>query len=72
MTKELFNDLLSQSNLSKKEFSSIIGTSQGSVANWGTSGRDYPYWVESWLKLYIENKKYNHLKQAFKDTIIED
>lgn len=71
MEKTLFHDLLKNAELSKKEFAVLVGTSPGAVSNWGTSGRDIPYWVESWLKLYIENKECKELKQLLKETVCD-
>ena len=68
MEKTEFSDLLNEAGLTKKEFAHIVGTSPGSVSNWGTSGRDFPYWVESWLQLYIENKRCKELKEAIKTS----
>ena len=69
MEKTLFNDLLKKAGLSKKEFASLVGTSAGAVSNWGTAGRDIPYWVDSWLKLYIENAGCKELKRILNDTV---
>jgi len=71
MDKTQFNELLSKTGLSKKEFSAIVGTSPGAVSNWGTANRDIPYWVETWLKLYIENKECKELKQILKETVCD-
>lgn len=68
LIKAEFTKLLKDAGLSKKDFSGILGTSYQGVNNWGTNGRDYPYWVESWLNLYIENKKCKELKQMIKDS----
>jgi hypothetical protein len=38
------------------------------VNSWGNNGRNVPYWVESWLNLYIDNKKYAQLKEVLKDS----
>jgi DNA-binding transcriptional regulator YiaG len=72
MEKEQFNELLKKANLNKKGFSELLGTSYQSVNNWGTNGRDYPYWVESWLSLYIENKKCKELKQIIKENVCDN
>jgi len=69
MEKTLFHDLLKTAGLSKKEFAAMIGTSAGAVSNWGTAGRDIPYWVEPLLKLYIENKECRELKQILKEAL---
>ena len=72
MDKSLFNELLTTAKLSKKEFAATVGTSGGAVSNWGTSGRDIPYWVNSWLTLYIENSKCKELKALLKETVCNE
>ncbi|SFV90179.1 hypothetical protein MNB_SV-4-1295 [hydrothermal vent metagenome] len=69
MEKTLFHDLLKKAGLSKKEFAAMVGTSAGAVSNWGTAGRDIPYWVEPFLNLYIENKECRNLKQILKEAL---
>lgn len=66
LTKEEFKILLKKANLNKKQLSELLGTSYQGVNNWGTNGRDYPYWVKSWLNLYIENKQCKDLKNMIK------
>jgi len=68
MNKDKLSELLKQANLTKKAFSEILGTSHQSINNWGSNGRDIPYWVESWLNLYIENKHCKELKAIIKDS----
>lgn len=68
MTKQKFNDLLKTAGLSKKEFGEILGTSGGTISNWGNEGREIPYWVETWLSLYIENQQCRKLKEAIKNS----
>lgn len=58
-----FKKLLNKADLSKKEFSGLFGISQTTVNGWGTSGKSFPYWVESWLNNYIELKE---LKEGIK------
>lgn len=72
MNNDIFKELLKKANLTKKSFSELLGTSTQSVNNWGSNGRDIPYWVESWLSLYIENKECKELKQIIKDNICKD
>ena len=69
MEQSQFKELLKQADLNKKTLSEILGTSYNAVNGWGTNNRGYPYWVESWLKLYIENKECRELKQLLKDTV---
>ncbi|PHS36016.1 MAG: acyl carrier protein [Sulfurovum sp.] len=61
MTNEDFKKLMKDARLTKKSFSEILGTSYNAVNGWGTNNRGYPYWVQSWLELYIENGKYNEI-----------
>lgn len=61
-----FNMRLKEAGLSKKEFGAIIGTSGATISNWGNEQREIPYWVASWLDLYIENLRYRDLKDAIK------
>jgi DNA-binding transcriptional regulator YiaG len=68
MDKHLFNDLLKTAGLSKKEFGEILGTSGATISNWGNEGREIPYWVESWLQLYIENKQCKKIREALKQS----
>ncbi len=68
MTNEEFEIILKQTNLTKKEFAKLVEMSYGSVVNWGRTAQSIPNWVESWLELYIQNKKYENLKQAIKDS----
>ncbi len=68
MDKEKFNKLLKEADLSKKQFSGLIGSNAGTVNNWGSAERGIPYWVESWLNLYIENKKLKGIKELIQDS----
>lgn len=70
MDKQLFNDLLKTSGLSKKEFGELLGTTGATISNWGNEGREIPYWVESWLSLYIENMQCKKLKEALMESNI--
>jgi len=64
MEKKEFDKLLKIGGFeTKKEFANLFELNPKSVNNWGTS-QNIPYWVESWLKNYIE------LKEA-KDEVIQ-
>ena len=67
MKREEFNNLLKKANLSKKEFCGLLDISYPSVNNWG-SGKDVPYWVKSWLENYIDKKRFENMKDIFKDS----
>jgi hypothetical protein len=69
MEIETFKILLKKANLTKKSLSDILNTSYQSVNNWGTNGRGYPYWVQSWLELYIENKDCKELKEIIRENV---
>jgi len=69
---EQFKEMMKSAGLTKKSFSEILGTSYNAVNGWGTNNRGYPYWVESWLNLYIDNKECKELKQLLKDTVCKD
>lgn len=56
MEKEEFNKLLKEADLSQKELSNILKTSNQAINNWGSNDREIPYWVKSWLENYIKAK----------------
>lgn len=68
MEKQTFNELLKKAGLSKKEFGEMLGTSGPTISNWGNEGREIPYWVESWFKLYFENIECRKFKEALKES----
>lgn len=68
MNNEDFKEMLKTADLTKKAFAELIGTSSQVVNNWNVEGRDIPYWVESWLNIYVENNKCKKLKEAIKDS----
>ena len=69
MENEEFKILLKNAALTKKSFSELLGVSYNAVNGWGTNGRDYPYWVQSWLELYIENKDCKELKEIIRANV---
>ena len=72
MDKIQFKKLLEKASLSQKELSGILNTSNQTINNWGSNGRDIPYWVESWLKNYIKAKDMDKVAQAVKPYIKGD
>jgi DNA-binding transcriptional regulator YiaG len=66
--RDTFKELLIKANLTKKSFAVILDTSYNTINAWGSNNRDIPYWVESWLTLYIENKDCKELKQILRDS----
>ena len=67
LTIDEFKQLLKEANLTKREFSELLQISYQGVNNWGTNGREYPYWVKSWLENYIKAKSY----ESIKDKVFE-
>lgn len=67
ITIDEFKQLLKEANLTKREFSELLQISYQGVNNWGTNGREYPYWVKSWLENYIKAKSY----ESIKDKVFE-
>jgi len=72
MDNEEFKAQLKKASLTKKSFSELVGTSTQGVNNWSNKDRGIPYWVESWLSLYIENKECKELKEIIKTHVCED
>ena len=68
MEKENFTQLLKKADFNKRTFSQYLGLKYQSVNSWGNNGRNIPYWVESWLNLYIDNKRYSQIKEILKDS----
>jgi hypothetical protein len=68
MDKENFKLLLKKANFNKRTFSEYLGLKYQSVNSWGNNGRSIPYWVESWLNLYIDNNKCKQIKKMLKDS----
>ncbi|WP_258108870.1 XRE family transcriptional regulator [Campylobacter lari] len=69
LSKDEFKKLMNNANLSKKDFAEKLVVSYNAINGWGTNGRDYPYWVKSWLENYIKAQKYNKIKDLIKDDM---
>ncbi|QOP42979.1 XRE family transcriptional regulator [Sulfurimonas sediminis] len=69
MNNEEFKSLLKKASLTKKSFSELVGTSTQGINNWSNKDRGIPYWVKSWLTLYIENKECKELKEIIKANV---
>lgn len=68
MTNIEFETILKSTGLTKKEFAHQVKMSYGSVVNWGRPHQSVPDWVESWLVLYLNNKKFEELKKSIKES----
>lgn len=60
MKIESFKKRLTELNLTKKEFATIIGMPYQTVANWNQKNQTSA-WVDSWLENYAKAKKYDFL-----------
>ncbi|ECL1830233.1 XRE family transcriptional regulator [Campylobacter jejuni] len=69
LSKDEFKKIMINANLSKKELAEKLEVSYNAINGWGTNGRDYPYWVKSWLENYIKAQKYNKIKDLIKDDL---
>ncbi|MDN5051367.1 hypothetical protein PJV92_11535 [Aliarcobacter butzleri] len=67
LTKEKFNNLLKDLELTKKEFSNIIGISYITINNWNI----IPSWVNIWFENYIKAKDMDKVINAIKPHIKE-
>lgn len=72
MKKEDFKLLLKKAGFNKRTFSEYLGVKYQTINSWGNNNRGIPYWVESWLNLYIENKKCKELKEILKQSGVCD
>ena len=72
MDNNEFKSLLKKAGLSKKRFSELVETSHQAVNNWNNKDRGIPYWVKSWLNLYIKNKDCEELKEIIKENVCKD
>ena len=70
MNNKLFEQLLIDAELSKKDFANLVEMNYNSVTNWNKSDK-IPEWVASWLKLYIENKDLVKLRKIIKETVCD-
>ena len=68
MKYEKFISTLRKNNLTLKKFSELSGVKYDTCSKWGKNNRPVSDWVESWLNLYIENKKCKELKRLIKDS----
>lgn len=52
---EIFEELLKNAQLTKKEFANLVDMNYTSITNWNKSEK-IPVWVQSWLENYIRAK----------------
>jgi len=59
-----FKKILKDNGLTLKKFAELSNTSYSTCLKWGKNNRPVSDWVESWLKLYIENKELRVYKES--------
>lgn len=69
ISREEFNAMLKDADLTKKDFAKYLQTSYNTINAWGSNNREVPYWVKSWLRLYICCSNGNKLRKLLKDNI---
>lgn len=69
MNREEFTALLKKAGFNKKTFADHLEVAYQTVNGWGSNGRDFPYWVESWLNNYIKAKDMDKVVEAVKPHI---
>lgn len=72
MDRDTFRELLKKAGLTKKTFAELLETSYSAVNGWGSNDRGYPYWVKSWLTLFIENKECKELKEIIRENVCKE
>lgn len=70
MEYKRFKELLLEANLNVKKFCELSSVPYSTCNNWTTSVT--PTWVESWLKLYIENQKFQKFKVIAREICDEE
>ncbi len=71
MEYEKFKKILKENDLTQRKFSEIAKIKYSTCTKWGKDDRPVSDWVESWLSLYIENKKLKVLGEKVKDMCEE-
>ena len=68
MNYEIFEELLKEANLTKKEFAELVDMNYTSITNWNKSEK-IPFWVKSWLENYIKAKVSDKVIDAVKPFV---
>lgn len=70
MLKEIFDEILKNNNLSRKEFSNLSGIKYTTITKWNDEDRPVPPWVKSWLDNYVKAKDMDKVVEAVKPHIV--
>ena len=68
MNYETFIKTLKENDLTLKKFSELSGSKYSTCSKWGKDNRPVSDWVDSWFRLYIENKNCKELQKMIKDS----
>ena len=68
MKIESFEKRLTELNLTKKEFATIVGMPYQTLMNWNQKNQT-SIWVDSWLENYVKAKKYDFLINLISEHI---
>ena len=71
MEYEEFKRILKEYSLTLKKFSELVETPYQTCVKWGKENRPVPNWVNSWFKLYIENKNFKDSQDLKQDDCEE-
>ncbi|MBX0432585.1 hypothetical protein I9461_00910 [Campylobacter jejuni] len=66
MTYEDFSNRLKQLDLTREDFSKLVGMNYNSVANW--KSKEIPIWVDGWFQKYEDAREFYNIK----DKVIID
>ena len=69
MDYQEFKKILKENDLTIKEFAKLSGVSYGTCNAWGKPNRKVSEWVDSFLKLYIENQECKKYKESIQTLV---
>jgi len=68
MTKEKFDKILENNDLTRKDFAELSKVKYTTVTKWNNTDRQIPLWVESWLENYVGKRRFEIIKNTLKDS----
>jgi len=68
MNYEIFETLLKQAKINKKEFANLVEMNYTSITNWKNTD-NIPKWVKSWLENYIKAKDIDKMAETMRPYI---
>ncbi len=67
LSKDIFLRLLKENDLNQKELSELLGISEVTVNKWFKKTK-MPLWVENYLEMYSETRKYKNIIMKLKES----